>query len=180
MAVHCGLLVVNCLPPAQRWAGRCRADNRVCGRPDSPAPRLASCGCGWSPAARGWCRGSWCSHGNWTCWGSERRDPERRASPPRAYLERQTVRQKSIWWQFDTFLVSEFRCLPLNRLCALTSYIQRCLTRHRLAPALTVKSRRLSSIHRQVHHPVEGYQLYCVKLPIVHRLSTVCQTHISC
>ncbi len=92
-----------CLLPVQRWAGRRRADSRVCGRPDSPAPPPASCGCGWSPAARGWCRGSWCSRGNWTCWGSERRDPERRASPPRAFLERQTVRHKS-----QTFLSKVF------------------------------------------------------------------------
>lgn len=92
--------------PVHRWAGRCRADSRVCGRPDSPAPRPASCGCGWSPAARGWCRDSWCSRGNWTCWGSEMRDPERWASPPPAYLQRRTER-----WRMFFSVLSQFRCV---------------------------------------------------------------------
>lgn len=73
----------------------------------------------------------------------------------------------------DVFLssVSVQVCLPCRCLAALTSYVQRRLPRHRLAPALAVQSGRLSSVHRQVHHPVEGHQLDCVKLPVVHRLS---------
>lgn len=112
-----------CLLPLQRRAGRCRADSRVCGRADSPAPPPASCGCGWSPAARGWCKGSWCSRGNWTCWGSERRDPERRPSPPQAYLERQ---ETDIFKDSAPGIVFmyEFRCV-VNPTLPLCSYLQR-------------------------------------------------------
>lgn len=86
-----GFTADSVLLPVDRWVGRSHAGSRVCDRLYSPAPPPASCGCGWSPAARGWYKGSWCSRGSLMCWGSERRDPERLASLPQAYLDRQKI-----------------------------------------------------------------------------------------